>query len=124
MRITEHRLRSIIRSVIIESSESSFWDLKSEEEVIDAFESVLDRNSRLERQLKRAIIKQQDPKYPASMKSIKSIPKIFAKNLRDAYRNTYTIKLDDKELQSAINAGLEKYTANIKNEYKNYYKKK
>ena len=97
MRITESRLRSLIRSVIIESSKPV---LKKEEEVVDAFESVV--NSDLENIINRAVEKKEKGK-------ISSIAMVLGKKLRVAYRANYSIELKPKEFTRAVNKGLNKY---------------
>ena len=97
MRITEGRLRQIIRSVIIESSKSV---LKTEGEVIGAFESIID--SDLKNKIKSAVEKKDH-------REISSIAMFLGKELRAAYRAKYSIELKPRAFQSAVNKGLKKY---------------
>jgi len=97
MRITESRLRRVIRSVLIESSK---FVLNKEEEVIDAFESIVDND--LENRIKKAVEKKERGE-------ISSIGMVLGKKLRVAYRAKYSIELKPREFISAVNKGLKKY---------------
>lgn len=103
MRITESRLRSIIRSVIIESSKPV---LKKKEEVVDKFNSVVD--SVLEKKIKIAIDRKEKGK-------ISSIAMVLGRKIRIAYRKKYTIDpaLSQEEFKSGVNEGLSNYIRDL-----------
>ena len=108
MRITESKLRSIIRSVIIESSKPA---LKKKEEVIDKFNSVVD--SELEKKIKIAIDRKEEGK-------ISNIAMVLGRKLRGAYRKKYKIdsSLSHEEFKSGVNKGLSNYISNLEKKLK------
>ena len=105
MRITESKLRRIIRSVIVESSKSK-KTLYSREEIIDAFSSIVDEE--LEKKFKRFIeLKKKGRAGSAALR--------FGKKLRSMYKEKYIIdnNIESDVFRKAVTKGLNAYISKL-----------